>query len=207
MQWFWLSASEQRYNNWVLYKEATSMRPVHLRARYERFTCPECRKIDEDAALRSGIDNVRLRAKTDLLLTSDNVLCFSEKLRDIFVSHHVMGLEFLEILGQSRYQVVLPTHLVEVDLSKTTFQYEDRDAYGREVTPGFCATCGRPRLGRYLFPTLASLVLPEDPLVVVAPAIPSESPQGKVYWILVSEVVKGIMRENRVSGAGYAEPY
>lgn len=198
MQWFWLAPNEQRYNNYVLYEE----RPlVRIRTRYENLACPQCHKVDDAAALRSGRDPVVLRARTDVVGTSDDIYCVSEAFRELFISHGMSGLDFLDIPGQTKYEVALPTFWATVDTGKTQFQYEDEG----EGWAQFCSTCHRPLRGRYLFPSLASLSLPQDPLTIAAPSIALENPRGKVYWVLVSEVVRNILRENRISGASYSK--
>jgi hypothetical protein len=51
------------------------------------------------------------------------------------------------------------------------------------------------------------MILPEDPLCVVAPAIPSESIRGKKYFITVSRILNDLMLKSRLIGVDFASQF
>jgi len=204
MKWFWLVPKDQRQNNWFLYDEVP---PVVLRKRYQWLQCAECGKIDEDQALLSGLDaDVQLKARSDIVQTSDEVLCFSEKTRKIYELNNLTGLEFMDIPKDFKYKIAFPTHILDVDLKTAAFQYQEPCIVaGIELPGGFCTLCGRNKGGAYVGPLKGSFDLPNNPLTICAPSINRENSRGKIYWILVSEVVKNLFQLSHVTGAEYSE--
>lgn len=209
MKWFWLATRDQASNNWILYKDSF----LSLRPRYSRFCCPNCGKVNEDAALLLGFDeDVFLRSHCDIFHSSDGILCFSKRAKDVWQSNNVKGLRFLSLPKPNKrgHEVAVPTITVPVNRDKSGFQWTD---YPSETQPEpedeevFCLLCRRPRKGAYVGPFLESMALPEDPLCVITPSLSPESLRGKVYWVLVSDVVKDIIQKSRLIGTEFIEPH
>jgi hypothetical protein len=205
--WSVLYTRDQASNNWILYREGP---PVQVRSRYFQFRCPECGKFDEDAALLSGLDDVKLKSRCDVFHTSEDLLCFSERAINVFEENGIHGLKFLPLPQPNKlnHHVVIPTFISPVDIKIAGFVYDyydsnlgEPDSDNAEI---FCLLCHRPRGGRYRGPSFRSMILPEDPLCVVAPAIPNESIRGKKYFITVSRIVKDIMLKSRLIGVDFA---
>jgi len=206
--WFWLSSRDQASNNWILNENSF----LSLRPRYRRFCCLGCSKVDEDAALQSGLDDIAIQSRCDIFHSSDGVLCFSERARDVFASNGIQGVAFLPLPtpNKRKHEVALPTIVSPVNREKSGFQWTD---YPQEPQPGldnsdvFCPLCHRPRKGTYVGPFLDSMVLPENPFCVTTPSISPETWHGKTYWILVSSVVKDILVKSRMLGIEFSEPF
>jgi hypothetical protein len=208
INWFWLSTRDQAANNWILYDAGP---PLELRPRYHRFCCPSCGKVDEDAALQSGFDeDVRLRSRCDIFRSSDGILCFSDRTRDIWHDHGIQGIKFLPLPRQNnrKHEVALPNLISHVDRGKAGFQYNrfsgQPELDNEEV---FCSLCHRPKEGAYVGPFLDSMTLPHDPLSVITPSISPENLRGKIYWVLVSHIVKDILVKSRTIGVQFTKPF
>ncbi len=63
MRWFGLSPKDRYYIDWTLFQDEDDR--LELRGRYHDRKCAKCGKVDEYAAVRSGIDDgVAIRAKS-----------------------------------------------------------------------------------------------------------------------------------------------
>ena len=72
MKYFWLAPKDQRHNNWIIYREN---RNLTLREGYRGLACAGCHKVDEEAAIQSGIDaDVKIRSRSDILEPDDGFL-------------------------------------------------------------------------------------------------------------------------------------
>ena len=206
--WYWLSSRDQRYNNWILYRDVP---PVELRLRYRSFCCSSCGKVDEDAALQSGFDSdVVLKSRCDIFHSLDGILCFSEKARETVICNNIQGLEFLHLPQQNKqkHQVALPTLISPVVREMAGFEYNGVSGQpSLNDVKVFCSICHRPREGAYVGPFLQSMQLPEDPLCVVSPSLSPADWRGKKYWLLVSEVVKEIFSREKLVGLEFIRPF
>lgn len=216
MKWYKLVPKDQHRNNWILFRDVDD-KPIHLRERYRRAACQSCGKLDEYAAVRSGIDDdVRIAATSDVVGTDDDFLCFSEKSRQILDGLGVQGLDFVPLSGQ-RYSIAIPRMFVEVDVHKSGMQFFRQ-----------CMSCGRfgetsggpglAALGVIDTPEAAmlrahrpqplydvSLSLPDDPLHIFEPRVLSESSFGRRAALHVSDVVRKTFVETKVTGVTFFE--
>jgi hypothetical protein len=201
IEWYRVFARDQAANNWILYDDSF----LTLRERYHQFRCPSCCKVDSDAALKTGLDDIRIRSRCDIFHSSDGVYCFSERAIDVWQAHNIQGMEFLPFPKPNRlnHHVALPTVIVPVDRATAGFQYVNvpygdlPDLKDPEI---FCPVCFRPWQDACVGPFLQSMQPPEDPFVVFAPSIFSESVYCKVFSIFVSSIVKEILEKARIIG-------
>jgi len=145
MKWFGLSPDDQYYNNWILFREDDDDGIV-MRDRYRNDACVMCGKLDEYAAVRSGIDDdVVIRAKidshdfvcvstraqelddnTDFVGTSDDFICFSTRAQELVRAEGILGLGFVPLPDQ-RYSIAIPTMSVEVNLDLAGMRFFEVD--------------------------------------------------------------------------------
>ena len=185
---------DRRDFTWVLYR---FQERLELRERYLPFRCPECRKVDEIAAIHSGVDaDVRVKARADYCLSSDGLILFSERLLQLCQTQGIGGFEPIALPGDPRYVIAFPTCLIKTDAARA----------GIELHGRVCSMCGRPHETTFL-PTLTSLTLPSDPLTLFMSEIWSEKGSDRMCWFHASEKVVGIFKKEKVSGVEYRRPY
>jgi hypothetical protein len=188
MSWYWLLCdSVVADHNWVL-RDASGR--VRLRERYEKFQCPSCKKVDELAALRSGIDaDVQMRARFDMFATCEDMICVNQKVVSLFKTHKLTGVRFIPLPGDA-YFLMYPTRLLEVtDISSSGM---------RLFKP--CKLCKRPRELK-CFPACGSLTLPtrSSQIGMLWPAL--ETITGRSFFFVVSERVREIIQKEAVRGS------
>lgn len=190
MKYFELTPNDQRYTNWLFYRDTDRIR---LRDLYTDLQCPVCRKLDETAALAQGIEaDVRLMATDDYVISSDNFIVISARLLHLFASNGVSGFRTYPIPGDDRYVVAWPQLLVPTDKSRA----------GIEIQGPVCPKCGRPRETCFT-PILASLRVPEDPMALFASEIWVEKSRGKMTWFTAAEPLVDLLRAARITGVTY----
>lgn len=191
MNYLWLTPKDQHYNNFVFFSE--SSKSLVLRDIYKTVQCPCCGKFDEDAALLVPVSGeVKIRARADYVGTDDGLICVSDGLRQLLLSAEIEGLDFLAMPNDPLYWIATPTCLVPTDVTVAGFQYQGSQ----------CKCCGRWQ-GVYLRPTLNSLAIPDNPKMIFAPSIWNERAKNRQTWLMCSEVVVKILKDNLVSGVEY----
>jgi len=189
---YWLMPKDQRHNNWVLYSEDVGRTPaVRLRDRYADLACTRCHKLDEDLALDRGIaEDVRIRSRSDFVVTSEGFVAVSARLQDVLEQRSVSAVRFLA-LPDVRYRLMRPVRRVAVD----------RDTCGVDFLRP-CPDCGRFRETCAL-PVRDSLRLSTEELLIAAPDCPLENVRGRREFFLASEAVVSVMKHAKVSGLEY----
>ena len=195
LRFYWLYCKDQRHNNWILkYEDASAA--IIWRDRYVHMRCGTCGKVDEYAAVRSGIDDdvtIRVRKGTDFFRSSDGLICLSRKAHDVIQDNHIRGFEFVA-LPDPDYFVVLPTSWIEIEIERC-----------EELTRmGECPDCGRycETVGCVWFQPSQ---LPDDPLQVVAPDVPSERVPSRSAQFVISKTVIQIFKEAKLRGTYFRE--
>ena len=85
MKLYWLSPKDQRHNIWVFYTESMETE-IRLREQYVPLQRAECKKYDELAAIELGISpDVKIRSKSDYLISSDGLICVSEAAQKVLL--------------------------------------------------------------------------------------------------------------------------
>jgi hypothetical protein len=190
-KWRWLSLKEQRHNNFIFWHEGP---PRYARSSYLPLMCPECGKIDErEAVLLPTEEDVRIRARTDIVGTSDGMVCFNRKAKNAYERNALKGLRFLPLTGDENYFLAWSEVWLSVNLEKASFQYDGEP----------CPICRRPRLGAYVGPMAESFQTPDDPAIICAPSEWRESVFSRNLWLLVSETVKQVFQSERLSGVEF----
>ena len=161
-----------------------------LRDRYAAAAFPRCKKLDEFAALQSGIDPAaRIRTKKDVCASAEWMLCAAERFQEVVAAEGVGGLEFLPLPGSPGMAVVLPRRRVPVR----------RDACGMRFVGTPCAACGRHREVLHT-PTLASMDLPADPMEVFMPDVLPETVDGRMACFFATDRVAEVLKKHKLTG-------
>jgi hypothetical protein len=193
MKYYMLFAKDQRAQNWVLRFIDKKADCVKFRAEYEGLRCTGCGKVDEFAALRQGVvPEVGIRSRFDFVESSDGVLCVSRRLREVLEENGIGGLEYIEMPGDENYFAVLPTCLVETDVSKAGY-----------TVLGVCALCGRAK-ERSGLPPLGAMRVPGDVKTFFEPSVQLESTYMRRDLLCASVVVVGVMKKSKVTGVEYS---
>lgn len=134
MDYFWLSTRGCSFDCLLLFDSRKDN--LTLFSRYSQFVCPECNKVDELAAIRTGLDpSVRVRSRFDLTETGDGFFCVSDKLANLIKSHHLSGVKTMPIPG-GRFHALIPTRFLNVNVAQSGM---------RIVNKKVCSLCKRPR--------------------------------------------------------------
>ena len=102
---------DQLHNNWVVFSPPL----ITVKPQYADLVCAGCKKFDHDAVFAKGmVPPCLIRAKGDILLTSDNFICFHERLKEFLEAEGVSGLAYKQML-QTPWHVVNASHRVSAD--------------------------------------------------------------------------------------------
>src|SRR4051812_41494729 len=109
MHYYWLIADpDPSFANWILWRYA-DIAGKTLRLRYATFQCPNCKKVDELAAVKAGIDeDVEIKSRSDITTTFDHFLVVKEKVVRVFESLSVKGIRWQPLPGGKFYLVASP---------------------------------------------------------------------------------------------------
>lgn len=188
----WMTKDDQPRNLWLFTKYSTRLgRRIPLLGEYERFQCHRCRKIDEIAALRTGVSpQVRVRAKTDVIGTSEDWTVVSERFRSLVEKHNIAGLEFAQIPASPGFFAVIPTILVPID-----------EAGCVKLGGSFLGKC--EQCGRYGYttgwPTRSYMQVPDGELVFFTRRV-CEGTLGRKCCLYTTETVQRLLEENAITG-------
>jgi hypothetical protein len=212
MKYYILSPSENRNNIWLLGYD--DMEKGHLLfEKYAALVCPNCGKVDEDAAIRMGLDQCsKIASNRDYVGTDDGFILVSRRFQEAANTEGIVGMRFIA-LGDSRYCLMEPEP-VPTDVQRSGV--EAHGPYGGTPyrTPGSrlasaekrCVTCHRVYEHAPL-PLLASMLLPENPMSVFTFSFRFEKQSGRETIAYASEAVRQAMRRNRLSGIEFDKAY
>lgn len=194
MKYFLLSAKDQRRQAFVLFEFRDRLT---LREQYAPLRCPFCRKINENLALEQGIhSSVRVPSKDDFVRSGDGFIFFSRRLLRFLEAAEVGGFKHYFLPGDPDYVIATPSCLVPTDRQKMAIR----------VHRGLCPDCGRPK-ETTLLPTLSSLTLPPQRLILFASEVWAENSRGRVTWFTTTQEVVEIMEKNSVTGVEFIKPF
>lgn len=187
MEHFYLLSREVKYNNWILNIETPAR---HVMPEYSPFVCKRCGKVDEVAAVRSGIrKDLKVRGAVDFLRSSDGLTIFSERARKRLSAIRMSGLDFTPI-GVTGYYVAMPNRFIPVDVAASTMKFQRK-----------CPQCNRFRETTGL-PSLESMKLPTNPCHIVAPDVFIERQYSRTFIYIVSSRFRDLFIEQKeLSGA------
>lgn len=196
MNYFWLLCDrDPSFANWVLY-ERDPDKPLTLRSRYRRFQCSKCKKVDELAAIKSGLDNnVVIRSRKDITRAYDDWIVVNQKAKAVLDSLAVTGVALLPLPDGKRY-ILLPKLRVQVvDMSSPSAMR----VYGPE-----CPACGRAR-ERKGCPALKRLKLPKRGFDIRLLWPPLEHYRGHHQMFLVGRPIVDAIRKQGLKGPTFRE--
>jgi hypothetical protein len=193
MKYYWLIADpEASFANWILWRHRDKTGKT-LRPRYAKFQCPSCKKLDELAAVKSGIDeDVVIKGRNDITRTFDHFLVVKEKVVRVFEALSVEGIRWQPLPG-GKFNLVLPRRLIHV---------RDEEAVYRTYRP--CKRCGRPR-DRKGIPVLRQLALPKKPFDAGMLWPEAESHYGRSFRFIISETIFDALHKARVRGLRWCQ--
>jgi hypothetical protein len=192
MKYFIWFFKGQRTQSWVLRYIDSAEEQVKLRPEYHALRCEGCGKVDERIALKQGIARtISIKSKFDFVQTSDDVLCFSERMRGVLMENGVDGIDYIDIPGDKNYFIAFPAILVATDIQKANYSISK-----------ICTKCGRA-IERAGLPPSTSLLVPVNPKSLFEPDIQSESHYGRRDLLYSSEVVVAILKKNKITGIEY----
>jgi hypothetical protein len=144
---------DQVWNNWLVFaeneREEDPDDPLRVRERYRRLVCQTCFKFDHDLAYNAGFDrDVRIRARGDMIESSDGFHCVNEKFVRAIRRNGFTGLS-LKRVGTDGW------HAVNV---KRRFDPDPR-VYGQSKRA--CPRCGRPEEGWGVVEYASQVALPK----------------------------------------------
>lgn len=160
-EWYRFDAADQVWNNWLLFTEdegdEDSNDTLRVRPRYKRLICPACHGFDHDRAFKAGFDGeVRLRARGDIIETSDGFYCVS---KDFVAVGRLAGFRgiVLKPVGRDGWHVLHVTRRVDSDprayrQSKRTCPRCGRSADGSGLVE-YVSEIQRPPAGSTFFTT------------------------------------------------------
>ena len=192
MKHFWLLPKDQRRNNFVLFHEASNDRPVTLRERYADLRCRACKKFDEFAALRRGVEaDVKINARSDVVSCDYGLIAASRRFREFLTDHGIAGAEFIDVPSDEKYAILIPETIVPLDEKLS----------GMEILR-LCESCGRYR-ETCGFPDIASMPVPANVKTIFAPSQRLEHVHTADTTIITSQIVVAEMKSSKISGIDY----
>lgn len=185
MRWVFCDENE-RFANWILFENTKARK---LRDRYKQFQCPRCKKVDELAALASGIDeDVVIKFKTDFTRSYDGLICISQRIAELFSAEGVKGASRIPIPNGDAF-ILFPRKLTTV---------KDIANSGMKATKP-CTVCGRPR-ERKSWPAKRSLTFPARGFDIAALDPCLESYYGRQDLFVMSEVLASVLTKAKATG-------
>ena len=186
--YYWIVPKDQRHNNWLLHRDHPET-GRSLRKRYSDMVCGRCKKLNELDALERGLESdVTLRARSDLVQTSDGFLCGNNKAKDLIESLGAETVRFVSLSASDKYYVLIPDTFAPVDLEAAGMEFlRPCDQCGR-----FRETCG--------LPVSSAITFPESGVALVCPGVRLENTLGRVFWFAVHEEMKRALQQNRLTG-------
>ena len=133
MKYYQLSIEDVPLSEFLFREAGESKTNLRFRKLYLDLVCTRCRKLDEIAALRRGIDlDVSFKFARDIMMSSDDQVIVSARFRDMVQSVAPDEIEFYEIPSNCALSVAIPKILIS--------PAEKDDAFN--IT-GKCGLCGR----------------------------------------------------------------
>lgn len=188
MKYYELVPYDQVHNNWLMFTEQREPPYVTLKPRFSDCVCPKCKMIDHDKAFAKGFDEpLKIRAKGDLLGTSEGFVCISEKAKQVVESFGLGGITLKEIPNAGWWVV-----------SVTCRVNADRSAY--TVTKPFCDQCGRPKETIGLIRCLNQIEAPDQVGQFFSPTFDRGGSMNGDRDIFVTEDIVFLFKQQKLKG-------
>lgn len=101
---------------------------VRLRAQYQSFACPDCRKVNHYNALKQvGVDSTFVPVLyLDYQHTADGLACVSKRILDHLHEFRVDAFELFPIPNTTTHQIIWPKERAHVDSETSTVRFHGR---------------------------------------------------------------------------------
>lgn len=192
MNYYELVPNDQTHNNWLLFAELKEPPYLVVKPRYVGYVCPKCKKIDHDKAFVEGFDDgLKIRARGDLLCTSEGFLCVSEKVRQIINLKEFSGIT-LKAIPRTDWWVVNASCRVQADDSAYT------------LGKPYCEACGRAREAIGLIRCLSQIERPRGKGTFFSPTFNRCGSMNGDRDLFVSEDIVAEFKLQGVKGGMFA---
>jgi hypothetical protein len=192
MNYYELVPDDQPWNNWLLFTEHKEPPYVVAEAAYSDCICPKCGKIDHDKAFRIGFEKQRrIRAKGDLLATSEGFYCLSDRAKRVLESERLSGITLKPIPGAG-WWVIDVSRRVEADQSAYT------------LTKPLCDYCGRPKEAIGLIRCLNQVRVPNQIGTFFSPVFDRAGSMNCARDVFVTEDIVSLFKRQKLKGAMFA---
>jgi len=163
-----------------------------IRGEYMNLECQIFGKIDEIEAISCGISsNFVIKSTRDLISTSDDVICVTQKFRDVIKKNKINGLKFISIPNDQEHFIVICTCLAKTDKELAGFDYR-----------GKCDSCGRYK-EILIGPLIRGMEIPKQQLTFFASEIANENVKVSYRPIFAAEPVVKLLKKEKIKGIDY----
>jgi hypothetical protein len=132
-QFYELYPHDSKYDDWI-FSEVTQQKDLIVRPMYEDLVCPECKKVNELAALERGLDErLMVRDIKEVFGSLDDCYIVSQKVRSSLDSIPEVVVRYLAIPRRPDYFVAVPANIVN-----PSFEHPALRTNGHR-----CSSCGR----------------------------------------------------------------
>jgi hypothetical protein len=168
-------------------------RAARLRARqqYLDLVCPGCGKLDELGAIERGLPSeFAVKGSRDIVGTADGFLLASVRARKVIEAASMIGCSFRPLLGDDKYQLILPTRFAPTDASRAGVRFIDPR----------CSVCNRYRevVGGFI---PEGMEVPQERYAIFAPEVWSESILGRRQILMATEEAGREIKRAKLRGA------
>lgn len=192
MNYYEFVSHDQVHNNWLLFTEQRVAPYVLVRPRFGDCVCLKCKSIDHDKAFAKGFDeDIKVRAKGDLMGTSEGFTCISEKARNVIESAGFTGLSTKEI-PKTGWWVVNVANRVRADQSAYT------------ISKQVCDLCGRPKEVIGLIRCLNQIEVPSAAGTFFSPTFDRGGSMNGDRDLLVTEDIVSQFKQQKLKGGMFA---
>lgn len=190
MNYFQFFPNDQVHNNWLMFTEQKTPPYVVLRPRYLDCVCPipNCKKIDHDKAFAEGFDDdIKIRARGDIMDTSEGFTCINDKAKNVIESSGFVGLSLKEI-PKTGWWVANVVHRVKADQNAYT------------ITKAVCDRCGRPKETIGLIRCLNQIEVPSNTGTFFSPTFDRGGSRNGDRDLFFTEDIVSIFKQQKLKG-------
>ena len=192
MNYYAFFPHDQVRNNWLLFTEQKVPPYISVRPRFGDCVCPKCNRIDHDKAFAKGFDEgIKIRAKGDLLGTSEGFICINDKTKSVIESSEFTGIALKEI-PKTGWWAVNVTNRVKADQSAYT------------ISKQVCEQCGRPKEVIGLIRCLNQIEVPSDARTFFSPTFDRGGSINGDRDLFVTDDIVSQFKQQKLKGGMFA---